>query len=118
MQEYHFKILVVGEQACGKTCILHRYIKDVFLDQLKMTVGVDFTVKQIKWDDSTLLRLQFWDIAGQERYGHMTPVCVFSPPFHTHTRSHVTMLSLFVSLYYLSNRCTTAKLLARLWCTT
>ena len=86
MQEYHFKILVVGEQACGKTCILHRYIKDVFLDQLKMTVGVDFTVKQIKWDDSTLLRLQFWDIAGQERYGHMTPVCavpqlvLISPP--------------------------------------
>ena len=70
---------MVGEQACGKTCILHRYIKDVFLDQLKMTVGVDFTVKQIKWDDSTLLRLQFWDIAGQERYGHMTPVCAFFP---------------------------------------
>ena len=41
---------------------------------MKMTVGVDFSVKQLDWDDHTRLRLQFWDIAGQERFGHMTPM--------------------------------------------
>jgi len=73
--EYTFKILIVGEPACGKTCILQRYVKDVFLDDMKATVGVDFYVKEIEWDKDTIIRLQFWDIAGQERYGHLTPVC-------------------------------------------
>jgi len=73
-QEYSFKILIVGEPSCGKTCILQRYVKDVFMDEMKTTVGVDFYVKDLQWDPNTIIRLQFWDIAGQERYGHLTPM--------------------------------------------
>lgn len=113
--EYHFKILVVGEQACGKTCILHRYIKEVYLDQLKMTVGVDFTLKQLKWDANTVIRLQFWDIAGQERFGHMTPVCHFwQRRKHTHTHTQ----NARAQNTRKTHRCTTARLWGRLLCTT
>lgn len=39
-----------------------------------MQIGVDFALKVINWDASTLIRLQLWDIAGQERFGNMTRV--------------------------------------------
>eukprot|EP01052_Picozoa_sp_SAG31_P060744 SAG31_NODE_19890_length_589_cov_0.834694_1_plen_35_part_01 len=35
---------------------------------------MDFALKLIKWDAKTQIRLQLWDIAGQERFGNMTRV--------------------------------------------
>jgi len=40
----------------------------------KSTIGVDFGLKVINYDDDTTIRLQLWDIAGQERFGSMTRV--------------------------------------------
>eukprot|EP01105_Mastigella_eilhardi_P014647 TRINITY_DN3331_c0_g1_i1.p1 TRINITY_DN3331_c0_g1~~TRINITY_DN3331_c0_g1_i1.p1 ORF type:complete len:215 (+),score=68.12 TRINITY_DN3331_c0_g1_i1:95-739(+) len=69
-----YKILVVGDVACGKTSIVKRYVHDIFSDQYKSTVGVDFALKILNLDDDTEVRLQMWDIAGQERFGSMTRV--------------------------------------------
>ena len=44
------------------------------LKTYKPTIGVDFALKVINWDPHTLIRLQLWDIAGQERFGTMTRV--------------------------------------------
>ena len=37
-------------------------------------IGVDFALKVINWDANTVIRLQLWDIAGQERFYNMTRV--------------------------------------------
>ena len=36
------------------------------------TVGVDFHLKIVPYNDELEIRLQLWDIAGQERFHHMT----------------------------------------------
>jgi len=72
--EYLYKILVVGDLGCGKTSIIHRYVNNIFSTKYRATIGVDFALKVMTWDAKTSVRLQLWDIAGQERFGHMTRV--------------------------------------------
>jgi len=72
--EYLFKVLVIGDLGVGKTSIIKRYVHQVFSQQYRATIGVDFALKIIDWDEKNLVRLQLWDIAGQERFGNMTRV--------------------------------------------
>ncbi|XP_054907274.1 ras-related protein Rab-38-like [Poeciliopsis prolifica] len=73
-QELLFKVLVVGDLGVGKTSIIKRYVHQIFSQHYRATIGVDFALKVLQWDSDTVIRLQLWDIAGQERYGNMTRV--------------------------------------------
>uniref|UniRef100_UPI00398EA36E ras-related protein Rab-32a n=1 Tax=Pristiophorus japonicus TaxID=55135 RepID=UPI00398EA36E len=72
--EHLFKVLVIGELGVGKTSLIKRYIHQLFSHNYRATIGVDFALKVLNWDPNTLIRLQLWDIAGQERFGNMTRV--------------------------------------------
>ncbi|XP_013779049.1 ras-related protein Rab-32-like isoform X5 [Limulus polyphemus] len=73
-REHLYKILVIGELGTGKTSIIKRYVHQFFSQHYRATIGVDFALKVLNWDSNTLIRLQLWDIAGQERFGNMTRV--------------------------------------------
>jgi Ras-related protein Rab-32 len=82
MVDSMFKILVVGNAGVGKTSLIKRYAHNVFSDQYQSTIGVDFALKVLKvgsthGEAEEIVRLQLWDIAGQEQFGAMTRV---SPP--------------------------------------
>ncbi|XP_012533863.1 ras and EF-hand domain-containing protein homolog isoform X2 [Monomorium pharaonis] len=73
-REHLYKILVIGELGTGKTSIIKRYVHQFFSQHYRATIGVDFALKVLNWDPHTIIRLQLWDIAGQERFGNMTRV--------------------------------------------
>ncbi|XP_068626176.1 uncharacterized protein Rab32 isoform X1 [Battus philenor] len=73
-REHLYKILVIGELGTGKTSIIKRYVHQFFSQHYRATIGVDFALKVLNWDLNTIIRLQLWDIAGQERFGNMTRV--------------------------------------------
>lgn len=67
------KLLVVGDAATGKTSFCKRTISGVFNDTYKTTVGVDFKIKRLTVDGQKV-RLQLWDIMGQERFAGIVRV--------------------------------------------
>jgi Ras-related protein Rab-32 len=66
-----FKVLVVGDAGVGKTSFIKSAVLNTFSTNYKSTVGVDFSLKTLVWNGRDV-RLQLWDIAGQERFGSMT----------------------------------------------
>jgi len=73
-QQHLYKILVIGDYAVGKTSIIKRYCEGYFTPNYKLTIGVDFAVKMVQWDEKSVVSLQLWDVAGHERFGQMTRV--------------------------------------------
>jgi len=66
------QIIVVGEVSTGKSAILRRYVHNFFSDRgdYRATLGVDFNLKLIHYNDELEIRLQLWDIAGQVQLNH------------------------------------------------
>jgi Ras-related protein Rab-1A len=61
--EYPAKLLILGDQGVGKTCIMVRFSDEMFPEHSTMTVGVDYKTKRIKIDDIEI-KLTIWDTAG------------------------------------------------------
>ncbi|BFZ12168.1 hypothetical protein BsWGS_15207 [Bradybaena similaris] len=74
VSEHLYKVLVIGEFGVGKTSLIRRYTEGYFSPNYKLTIGVDFALKSLDWENNIKVNLQLWDIAGHERFGHMTRV--------------------------------------------
>jgi len=62
------KLVVVGPGAVGKTAACHVFVGKGFPKNLMMTIGADFSIRDLNID-GTELKIQLWDLAGQERFG-------------------------------------------------
>jgi len=71
MRNFVFKILVGGDGAVGKTTLLRKYVDDTFDESSITTVGVDFFIKQVIYENVGNCTLQIWDLGGQERFRHL-----------------------------------------------
>ena len=65
------KVILLGESGVGKTNIISRYVKDLFLPKSFSTIGSTYIEKDLKKDNDTY-KLHIWDTSGQERYHSIT----------------------------------------------
>ena len=66
------QILLLGDMAVGKTCLINRYTNGVFKEEYISTVGFDYYTKQEEINNKTV-QVKLWDTAGQERFKTLTP---------------------------------------------
>ncbi len=66
-----YKIIIIGNTYTGKTSIFKRFTDNIFEKNHICTIGVDFKIKTVKFNDS-VYKLQIWDTAGSEKYRSLT----------------------------------------------
>jgi len=47
-QDFLFKLIIIGDSAVGKSCLLHRLTNNEFMTDHEVTVGVEFGTLLIK----------------------------------------------------------------------
>ena len=62
------QFIIIGDVRVGKTAICRRFVFDESpTDDLNATIGLDLNLKMIR-ARGMRVKLQIWDMAGQERY--------------------------------------------------
>jgi len=71
--KFRFKVVLIGNEAVGKTSLILRYINNTFNESYIATLGVNFSTKDllINGEDT---RLIIWDIGGQEVWKAKLPL--------------------------------------------
>jgi small GTP-binding protein len=67
-----FKLCIFGSGGVGKTTLIRRFVTRIFEKDIKMTIGADFSIKNIELDNRTVT-LRIWDFAGEERFRVLLP---------------------------------------------
>ena len=70
--DYIWKLVVGGQGGVGKTTILYRFIHNEFLEDTKLTVGVQFHTQALERQNRKI-SLVLWDLGGQERFRFIQP---------------------------------------------
>ena len=68
--QYKLKMVILGDSGVGKSCLLTRYVNNLYSEFFTSTIGAAFMTKNI--DDK--FRVDIWDTAGQERYRSLIPM--------------------------------------------
>ena len=61
------KLVVIGDASVGKTCLVTRFVTNIFTENVKPTIGCDHYDKEVVVNNSKV-KLSIWDTAGQERF--------------------------------------------------
>lgn len=66
------KIVVGGDWGVGKTSLIRQFINKE--PKHLMTIGTDFSVKNIEIEGQFYGKVQLWEIAGQEQFAPLRPI--------------------------------------------
>ena len=68
-----YKLIFLGDQSVGKSCILNRFMNDTFTEEYQATIGLDFQSKNGQIDNQDI-HLLLYDTAGQEKFRALIPM--------------------------------------------
>lgn len=69
--DHLFKLVIIGDSAVGKSCLLLRFADDTYTGSYISTIGVDFRFKTVEVA-SKRVKLEIWDTAGQDKFHSIT----------------------------------------------
>jgi len=69
----HFKLVLLGDTAVGKSCLVVRFVRDEFFEFQEPTIGAAFLTQSVALESATV-KFEIWDTAGQERYRSLAPM--------------------------------------------
>lgn len=70
--DFGFKVITAGDGGVGKTSLLTRFVSGIFIENLQMTIGVQFFQK-IHLSNSHKYRLTIWDLGGEDQFRKILP---------------------------------------------
>jgi len=100
MEEFLFKLVIVGDSAAGKSSLIIRFAEDTYSPK-SPTLNAEFKLKSIVAEGHNI-KLQMWDTAGQERFrttNYMIYLCVFMLLFIHPPTNHITCRTVSSSYY-------------------
>ena len=68
-----YKLIFLGDQSVGKSCILNRFMNDTFKEDYQATIGLDFQSKNVQIDNKDI-QILLYDTAGQEQFRSLIPM--------------------------------------------
>ena len=70
------KAVLLGESGVGKTCIISRFINNIFENNIMTTTGASYAGKTMTFDEfgGKSIKFEIWDTAGQEKYRSLTKI--------------------------------------------
>ncbi|KAI5966347.1 RHO4 [Candida pseudojiufengensis] len=71
---HRMKIVVVGDGAVGKSCLLISYSQNKFPEIYVPTVFENYIVPLLSPQGNKIFELELWDTAGQEEYDRLRPL--------------------------------------------
>ena len=86
-KEFGFKISIIGDGGVGKTSLINKFTKGKFEKDYIKTIGAQFS-KYEKEIDGDVIKLVFWDIAGQDDFNFLHPL------FYKESRACIIVYSL------------------------
>ena len=70
----HFKIVLLGDAAVGKSCLVAQFVRGEFHEFQEPTIGAAFLTQTLTLEDGDVIKFEIWDTAGQERYRSLAPM--------------------------------------------
>jgi len=65
---YLIKIIIIGDPGVGKTSLVKQFISEKFSKDYRITIGTNIFTKKLIIKTGETIKMQLWDIAGQERW--------------------------------------------------
>jgi len=74
MTKVDLKIVLLGQQHVGKSCLVDRFLNSKFDAMQKNTIGAAFGAKRVYLPNGRGMTLGIWDTAGAERFESLSRV--------------------------------------------